>query len=130
MSACSCECIGYEDDGDCTFCSERVVTARKYRQCEGCLGSIRNGQQAVEVFGKWDGDIYRHSYHKVCLDALKAAANKAGTGWYYGCSILDCLTGLLDDAVWPRDREVIEMVSEVFKHSEDEYVATARKERP
>ena len=114
---CSCDCLGYEGDGE-GFVTETTVTARKQRRCVGCGGLIKPGQTATRVAGYWNGWSH-YDYHEVCLETLKLAAEKAGTGWWYGCEILDCITYLLDDCVWPRDRETICMVSDVFEYSED-----------
>ncbi|MCW2264111.1 hypothetical protein M2305_000058 [Gluconobacter cerinus] len=51
-----------------SFCSEKIITARKPHQCSACLKPINAGGKYLRAAGGSDGTFWSGAYHPDCRE--------------------------------------------------------------
>jgi len=75
---CACTIDTYFEGGSASFCSEKIVTARKKHKCCECYRTINAGEKYEKVAGVWGGDF---STYKTCIDCV-SVRNEFFNGGY------------------------------------------------
>lgn len=82
MESGPCDVCVLDCDGDGpSFCSEKVVKARKQHTCCECREKILPGQKYESCTGKWEGDMRTYKTCLLCVEIRNKFS--CGNGWMF-----------------------------------------------